>query len=475
MTAKKPFCLKALAPTTRFIELGFTTNYLRYLLSIRRLGGEHSARLSMINLMTMRLNLKRGIRGLFFCCGLLIVDEGCGRANDFWPEFRGPGAQGISTATNVPVHWSASSNIAWKVAVPGKGWSSPVVADGKIYLTTAVEAGGSSELSLRVLCVSAADGRTLWNVEAIHPEASTFTPGHQKNSQASPTPIIAGNELFAHFGHMGTACLTLDGKVLWRQQGVKYLPVHVNGGSPVLVDSELVFGCDGAQDPFLVALDAATGKVKWRTPRNTTAKKTFSFGTPLVVVNGGSQQVISTCSGFVGGYDPQDGRELWRFRYGNGYSVVPRPVLFGDLMFISSGFDSPIVYAVKLGGASGDITDTHKAWSSTKQVPNTPSMLVVGRELYFVSDGGIASCVDAQTGSWHWSERLGGDYSASPVYAEGRIYFQNEAGEGCVIKAGTRFELLAKNYLGEPSLASYAVADNELFIRTAEHLWAVKN
>src|SRR5579863_1717887 len=201
-----------------------------YLLSIRGPGGEHSPRLRMKELMAMRLNLRRGFLGFFACWVLLIVDERHGRANDLWPEFRGPGAQGISTATNVPVHWSAASNIAWKVAVPGKGWSSPVVADGKIYLTTAVEAEGSSELSLRVLCVSAADGHMLWNVEAIHPEASTFTPGHQKNSQASPTPIIAGDKLFAHFGHMGTACLALDGTVLWRQQNIRYSPVHGNGG-----------------------------------------------------------------------------------------------------------------------------------------------------------------------------------------------------------------------------------------------------
>jgi outer membrane protein assembly factor BamB len=177
----------------------------------------------------------------------------------------------------------------------------------------------------------------------------------------------------------------------------------------------------------------------------------------------------------VAGYDPADGHELWRFRYGNGYSVVPRPVLSGDLLFISSGFDIPILYAIRLDEASGDITAHNAAWSYTKQAPNTPSMLVAGRELYFVSDGGIASCLDSQTGAVHWSERLEGDFSASPILAEGRIYFQNEAGCGFVIKAGTRFDLMAKNDLGERSLASYAVADNQLFIRTADHLWAIKN
>jgi outer membrane protein assembly factor BamB len=396
-------------------------------------------------------------------------------AADFWPEFRGPGAQGVSTATNVPVSWSATNNIAWEVAVPGKGWSSPVLADGKIYLTTACEAEGSAEVSLRVLCLSAADGRTLWNVEAIHPDSCVLIPGHMKNSMASPTPVIHGDRLFAHFGHMGTACLTLDGKVVWRQQGLIYAPMHGNGGSPLLVDSELVFSCDGRTNPFVAALDIETGNVNWKTPRDTTAKNKFSFSTPLLVDRGGSRQVVSAGSGFVAGYNPADGHELWRFRYGEGYSVVPRPVLSGDLLFISSGFDSPILYAIRLDQACGDITSNNAAWSYAKQVPTTPSMLVAGRELYFVSDGGIASCLDSQTGAVHWSERLEGDFSASPIYAEGRIYFQNETGCGFVIKAGTRFELMAKNDLGERSLASYAVADNQLFIRTVDHLWAIKN
>jgi outer membrane protein assembly factor BamB len=420
-------------------------------------------------------DLANGFRSVLCSCILLVLGPTLGMAADSWPEFRGPGAQGISTATNVPVNWSATSNIAWKVAVPGKGWSSPVLADGKIYLTTACEVDGSSEISLRVLCLSAADGQTLWNVEAIHPDPTVVVPGHMKNSMASPTPIIHGDRLFAHFGHLGTACLTLDGKIVWRQQQVKYSPVHGNGGSPVLVDSELIFSCDGAQNPFVAALDARTGRLNWKTPRHTKAKRTFSFCTPLVVDRGASRQVVLPGSGFVAGYEPADGHELWRFRYGEGYSVVPRPVLSGDLLFISSGFDSPILYAIKLEDANGDITSTQMAWSYAKQVPTTPSMIVVGREIYFVSDGGIATCLDAQTGAVHWSERLEGGFSASPISAEGRIYFQNESGVGFVIKAGTQFQLLAKNDLGERSLASYAVADHQLFIRTADHLWAVKD
>ncbi len=428
----------------------------------------------MISRTVLESELPGSLRIAFFCISLLGFNPGNGMAAALWPEFRGPGAQGISTATNVPVSWSATSNIAWKVAIPGKGWSSPVLADGKIYLTTACKAEGDSETSLRVICLNAADGRTIWNVEAVHPDPTALRQIYAKNSLASPTPVVQGDRIFAHFGHLGTACLNLDGKVLWCQQQVKYLPMHGNGGSPVLVDSEVVFSCDGLEAPFVTALDAATGAVKWKTPRQTPAKKKFSFSTPLVVGRGPAKQLISAGSGLVAGYDAVDGHELWRFCYHNGYSVVPRPVMWGDLLFISSGFDLPVLYAISLHGAKGDITATHSAWIYAKQIPTTPSMLVAGQELYFVSDGGIASCLDAQTGTVHWSERLGGDFSASPVCAEGRIYFQNEAGVGTVIKAGARFELISKNDLEESSLASYAVADNRLFIRTSAHLWAIR-
>ncbi len=244
------------------------------------------------------------LRTLFSFISILAICQWNGIAADFWPEFRGPTAQGVSTATNVPVNWSATSNVAWKVAIPGKGWSSPVLANGRVYLTTACEVAGNPGISLRVICLNAANGQIIWDVEAIQPNPSDLKPGHIKNSLASPTPIIHDTSLFVHFGHMGTACLNLNGKVLWRQQGVKYAPLHGNGGSPVLVDSELVFNCDGLDNPFVTALDAKTGNVKWKTPRDTSAKKKFSFATPLVVGHGASKQVISAGSGFVAGYAP---------------------------------------------------------------------------------------------------------------------------------------------------------------------------
>ena len=296
---------------------------------------------------------------------------------------------------------------------------------------------------------------------------------HPKNTPASGTPIVTNDRLYVHFSHLGTACLDLSGKVLWRQQGIKYSPVHGTGGSPILVNGTLIFTCDGGKDPFVAGLDANSGAIKWKTPRNTTAKKPFSFCTPLAISVGGTTEAVIPGSGFVAGYDPADGHELWRVLYGEGYSVVPRPVFAHGLLYVSSGFDSPVVLAINPQGAKGDATKTNVAWTTAKGGPQTPSMLVVGDELYYVSDGGIVTCADAITGSVYWTQRLDGTFSASPVLAEGRIYFQSEAGVGFVIKAGKTFESLAENDIGERSLASYAVTDHAIFLRTSSHLFKI--
>ena len=391
-----------------------------------------------------------------------------------WPQFRGPAGEGISAASNLPVKWSADSNVAWKVPIAGQGWSSPVISKGKLYLTSAVTSPGGSDVTLRALCLDPADGRVLWNTEIFQPDPASTAAMHRKNSLASGTPVVTDNRLYVHFGHMGTAALDLSGKVLWKQNDLKYSPVHGTGGSPALVDDLLVFSCDGAKDPFVAALDAATGAVRWKTPRSSPARQQFSFSTPLAIEVNGAKQIIIPGPGLVGAYDPKDGKELWRVRYGEGYSVVPRPVYEHGLLFLSSSFDKPVAYAIRPEGAKGDATDTNVVWSYKKGAPNTPSMIVVGDELYFVSDSGIATCVDARTGKVHWTERLGGNFSASPIAAEGRIYFQNEEGVGYVVKAGKTFELLAKNELRERTLASPAAVDGALFIRSEGHLWKIR-
>ncbi|MEX0613568.1 MAG: PQQ-binding-like beta-propeller repeat protein [Pirellulales bacterium] len=400
---------------------------------------------------------------------LLVIDPSI--ASD-WPQFRGPTGDGVSQATNVPIHWSPSEHVVWKQAIPGTGWSSPVLFRGKLYLTSAVDAGTDS-VSLRALCLDAADGRIVGDVEVLRPEPSATKEIHTKNSLASSTPIVDADRLYVHFGHMGTAALDLDGNVLWRQTTLDYQPVHGNGGSPVVFGDKLVFSCDGAQDPFLAALDRASGEVRWKRARDTTATKTFSFSTPTVIEMDGAPQIISVGSGLVGAYDPQDGREIWRVTFEEGYSVVPRPVSAHGLVFISTGFNWPRLMAIDPKGALGDATKTHVLWSHDKGAPLTTSMLVVGDELYFVSDNGVTSCLDARTGRVHWTKRLGGDFSASPVFAEGRIYFPNEAGVTYVVKAGTTFELLATNDLQERTLASPAVTNNAIFLRSELYLWRI--
>jgi outer membrane protein assembly factor BamB len=382
--------------------------------------------------------------------GILILTSAV-QAED-WPQFRGPTGQGIATG-RLPTEWGPAKNIAWKQPIPGRGWSSPIVYKGRIYLTTAVPEGKG--LSLRAMCLDAKDGKTLWNKEAFHPAGKTPRI-HNKNSQASPTPLIDGQRLYVHFGHLGTAALDFDGKVLWRNNDFKYRPVHGNGGTFALVDNALVFSCDGANNPFVAALDRTDGHQLWKTERKTDVPKKFAFCTPLLIEVKGQKQVISPGAGAVGAYDPKDGKELWRVRYGDGYSVVPRPVFGHGLVYVSGGFDS------------------HVSWKLRKGAPLTPSPLLAGSELYVVSDNGIASCLDAMTGKPHWQERIGGAFSASPILADGKVYFLSEDGTCTVVKASPKFEIVANNPMKERTLASFAAADGALYLRTEKNLYRIE-
>jgi outer membrane protein assembly factor BamB len=313
----------------------------------------------------------------------------------------------------------------------------------------------------------------MWDVEALAADRAKADQVHEKNSLASPTPVVDFDRLYVHFGHMGTAAVDFDGKVVWHQSALEYSPVHGNGGSPALVDDLIVFSCDGGDDPFLAALDRLSGEIRWKSPRRNKVQKSFSFSTPLTIEIEGKKQIVCPASGLVAAYDPQDGVELWRVRYGEGYSVIPRPVFSHGLLFICTGFDRPSIYAIRPVSHGGDLTGTHVAWRHAKGAPNTPSPIVVGDELYFVSDSGVASCLDARTGKVHWSERLGGAFSASPVAAEERLYFLNEDGACYVVAANTEFKLLATNELGERTLASPAVADGALYVRSESHVWRI--
>jgi outer membrane protein assembly factor BamB len=291
-------------------------------------------------------------RGMRFCkvCGWLFLSAfaliATARA-ETWSQFRGPDGQGHSAETGLPVRWSATENVTWRVEIEGQGWSAPVFENGRLYLTTAIP--HAADFALCALCLNADDGALIWTTQVFQQSGSGSPSIHSKNSHASPTPLLADGRLYVHFGHQGTACLDLRGKVIWRNNELRYPPVHGNGGSPVLVGDVLVFSCDGASDPFIVGLDTADGHVRWKTPRNIQALKYFSFSTPLVLESRGQSQIISPASNMVGAYDPQTGNELWRARY-DGYSVIPRPVAGHGMIFISSGYDSPTVIAIRQGG-----------------------------------------------------------------------------------------------------------------------------
>jgi outer membrane protein assembly factor BamB len=410
-------------------------------------------------------------RSLAVVCGLWTTAIAHGGD---WPQFRGPTGQGHAEG-KLPIHWAPDKNITWKQSIPGQGWSSPIVVAGRVYLTTAVPQGerADADQSLRAVCVDARDGKIVWDHEVFRQDGKTAPRIHAKNSHASATPLIVDDRLYVHFGHQGTACLDLNGKIIWQQTELRYRPVHGNGGAPIVVDGLLIFSADGADQQFLAALDRATGKVKWKTPRSVkTAPKKFSFGTPLVITVAGKNQIINTASDAVYAHDPVDGKEIWHVRY-KGYSVVPKPVVGHGLVFICTGYDSPTLRAIRTDG-KGDVTETHVAWTVTRNVPLTPSLLLVGDELYLMSDTGTASCLDAKTGKEIWRERIGGGQSASPLDADGKIYFLGEDGKSVIVKAGRAFEPLARNDMKERTLASFAAVDRALYLRTESHLYRIE-
>ena len=401
----------------------------------------------------------------FRVAAVLVVALSTSVLAEDWPEFRGPTGQGHSTERGLPLEWSETTNVVWKVPVAGRGWSSPVVANGRVWLTTATEAGGGS---LRLLSYDVATGRVVTDTEVFNVRGNRAP--NPKNSRASPTPIVEGDRVYVHFGADGTAAVTTDGQVAWKAV-LTYQSQHGNGGSPALYQDLLIVNCDGGDEAFVVALDKATGRVRWRTPRRQPYDQ--SYTTPLVINVNGVDQVVSIGAYRAAAYEPRTGREIWRVSYGSGFSNVPRPVSGHGLVYIATGFQQPALLAVRTGG-TGDVTGSHVAWTLTRQAPYTPSVLLVGDELYVVSDIGIATCLDAKTGAVHWMQRLGGNYSASPIYADGRIYFLNEEGTATVLAPGREFRVLARNMLDGSTLASIAVSNGSMFIRSDTHLYRIQ-
>jgi outer membrane protein assembly factor BamB len=393
---------------------------------------------------------------------LLLWGAGRQLFADDWPQFRGPDGQGHSDEKALPLTWSETENVRWKVPVPGRGWSSPAILGDRIWLTTAIEPGPS----LRAICLDRDTGRQQQNVELFR-----LTGGealNPKSSYATPTPLLEGDRVYLHFGPHGTACIGNSGEIVWRAR-LKYSPEHGPGGSPVLFENLLIVSCDGQDIQYVVALDKETGKVRWKTPR----AGYQAYTTPLVIDAAGRTQLISPGAHRATSYDPRTGKEIWSVSYGQGFSNVPRPVFGAGLVFICTGFFEPEVLAVRPDG-KGDVTATHIAWTLQRGAPLTPSPLLVGEDLYVISDNGVATCLEAATGTPYWRVRFSGNFSASPVYADGRIYFLNEEGETTVIAPGKHFKKLATNRLDGTTLASIAISGGALFIRTDENLYRLE-
>ena len=383
-----------------------------------------------------------------------------------WPEFRGPGGQGHAPAGATPLEWTETRNVLWKVPVSGRGWSSPVIGNGRVWLTTAVNEGRG--VSLRAIAIDVESGRELLNVEVFR--LSNGNLKNAKNSHASPTPVIDGDRVSVHFGGEGTAALNAStGAIVWARK-FPYASQHGAGGSAALYKDVLIFSGDGHYEAWVIALDRRTGDVKWKTER----RKPFdqAYTTPLVISVNGRDQVVSVGAYRAAAYDAATGKEIWFVRYDEGFSNVPRPVYAQGLVYITTGFFQPAVLAVRPDG-TGDVTTTHVAWSTTRGAPFTPSPIAVGDELYVISDLGVLSCLDARTGKLHWQQRLGGNYSASPIFADGRIYFLSEEGVATVVAPGTTFQKLAVNEVNGATLASMAVADGSIFIRSLTHLYRI--
>ena len=381
-----------------------------------------------------------------------------------WPQFRGPSGQGVSTETNLPLTWSETKNVRWKTAIPGRGWSSPVIQGDRLWLTTATEDGKS----LRAIAVDINTGSIQQNLEVFRLKSAKLM--NNKNSFASPTPVIEGDRIYLHFGAYGTACITQAGEIVWKTKLEYDNGQHGPGGSPIVYEDLLIVSCDGLDVQFVVALDKATGKVRWKKTR----EGYQAYTTPLVVKLPEGDQVISPGAFQSIAYEPRTGKEIWRVKYAEGFSNVPRPVFGHGLVFICTGFQEPSLLAVQPDG-KGDVTKSKIVWRIDRAIPRTPSPLLVGNELYIVTDNGIATCIDAKTGEELWRARVGGNHSASPTYADGKIYFLSEEGESAVIAPGRKLNHLATNQLDGPTLASIAVSHSSLFIRSVTHLYRISN
>jgi outer membrane protein assembly factor BamB len=427
----------------------------------------------------------------WFALALLAAGTPCSAAE--WRQFRGPKGDGHAAASGLPLTWSEQQHLKWQTPIHDKGWSSPVVWSNQLWLTTATEDGRA----LFAVCVDRETGRVRRDLKLFDVAAPQFC--HRFNSYASPTPVIEAGRVYVTFGAPGTACLdTQSGKMLWERRDFACNHYRGAGSSPILAGDMLILHFDGSDHQYVVALDKNTGQTVWRVNRSIDFKDLGpdglpategdfrkAFATPHVAELDGRAVLLSFGAKACYAYDPPTGRELWRLEDRTAHSASTRPVVGHGLIFFPAGFPKGKLHAIR-PGRSGEVLDANAddaanpstqlrlAWTVHRNVPCKPSVLLVKDLLFMVDDGGIATCLDAQTGSAQWRERIGGNYSASPISGDGRVYFFSEEGKTTVVAASRQFAGLATNQLGDGFMASPAVAGRALFLRSRTHLYRIE-
>jgi outer membrane protein assembly factor BamB len=410
-----------------------------------------------------------------------------GTARADWPEFRGPWQDGYAAApgdTNtvgLPLHWSEQENVKWKTEIPDRGWSTPVILENQVWLTSATVDGHD----FFVIGIDPDSGKIKFNEKLFHAD-SPEPLGNNVNAYATPSPVVEPGRVYVHFGSYGTACLDMQsGKVLWQRTDLRCRHYRGPSSSPVLFQNLLILTFDGADLQYVIALDKQTGRTVWKADRSAQwndadvpgqmardgdLRKAHS--TPIIANYEGKPQLLSTGAKAAYGYDPTTGKELWKIHF-PAWSAAPRPLFSDGLAFFVTGHGETELVAVRLGG-QGDVTDTHVAWRVKAMVPRTASPILIAGLLYMISDDGVVTCLEAASGKEVWHNRIGGMYAASPIYADGRIYFCSQQGKTTVLKPGRAFESLATNSLAGGFMASPAVSGKALFLRTKTDLYRIE-
>ena len=410
-------------------------------------------------------------------------------ATENWPQFRGPAGDGHADATNLPTTFGEGDHVKWKTAVHGKAWSCPVIWGDQLWVTTANEEG----TELGVLCLDKSSGKVVRDDTLFHIQNPQFC--HRFNSYASPTPVIEEGRIYVTFGSPGTACLdTKTGKVLWQRTDLVCNHYRGAGSSPIRWKNLLIMNFDGSDLQYVTALDKDTGATVWKTDRSLDYQDLDAdgkvknegdyrkaFSTPHVAEIGGKPVLFSSGAKAHYGYDPLTGRELWRYEEREQHSAATRPVISGNTAYILTGFGKGQLLALKVppvGDASAKpqvLGDGDLAWRIRKGVPNKPSVLLVNGLIFMIDDGGIAACVDAATGAELWRHRVEGNFSAAPIYADGKIYVCSEEGKVAVLAPEKEFKLLAENRLGNGIMAAPIAVGRALFIRTKSDIYRIEN